>query len=473
MGLNRKSISACPMEYQSLFHLTDESNRENDKEILPFVTKLNLLFSKTPLDVNLYAELMSEFYPQIRNGANSDSPHLRYISIWLLLHDDSPDSEAIIWEHFGDIRHNVRFLIVSLFITESRDKLFNELIKRVISDPHYKIRKEALARIERDFSDRFHIHIDNFPKSSQYRLIETFDKNSSADRLKAVEMMDSADSELAYGSAHYLERSGYFKELIETSNNCTMEELNERFLTLKKALDLDQTKFLSINYSLNSATTQYLLLKLFPLAGQESHTFPIIDILVKEDETSTNLLVERLELLLPIIEDQPLATIEKVKVMLQRFQRKNELLKPLVALLCEQNFYLLRPTILDIAYDNRNFSEFISKKLSAKYLQSLSRHILLDKKYATKSNMWELIFTQREQCWFQLIETLFSLYSENNESEYIDLGKEFISILKHIRPKRSINFIDKILIGEYSKFLDITFQDYCDKIILDKYTVQT
>lgn len=188
--------------------------------------------------------LFKDNLPQIREMIGDPEWASRYFAIKILLYDDNDQSLRAIWDSFRDAHPLVRKTIASEFITEDREKLYNELYRLFLNDPVLEVRAIAKERINKDFTDMYTIDIDSLSTPEALHALEHLSSFSKADEDTAIKFLSNDNLEIRFAAARFLEEQGALNRLIEQADLGDREDLERIEQLLKKSCEVQITSFL-------------------------------------------------------------------------------------------------------------------------------------------------------------------------------------------------------------------------------------
>ena len=173
-----------------------------------FLDSLEDLFDKNglfvPRKLRESAEQHEELYSRL---SRSDFREMRYLGLSALLALDKNQYDSLFWEAFYDSFYPVRGLIVEQLQNRERNRLFNEIFKKLTGDPRQIIREKAFRRIKKDFSDLFTVRINNFTREEQYRLIMFLDGHTTHDYNILSDFISGRDDDLASRALYRIQKN--------------------------------------------------------------------------------------------------------------------------------------------------------------------------------------------------------------------------------------------------------------------------
>lgn len=190
-------------------------------------------------------EIFRDRVDEIREMTGDPEWAPRYFAVKILLNDNEDRSQRALWESFSDPHPLIRKTLAREFISVEREKLCSELTKLMVGDPVYEVRLTAWERIQKDFSDLYTLETGKLKEEELRHLLELLRMDSKDDQDFALRNLESANLELRFTAARYLEKCGVLERLCLETDLGDREGLERNFKLLAKASEVNITSFLS------------------------------------------------------------------------------------------------------------------------------------------------------------------------------------------------------------------------------------
>ncbi|MDA3956759.1 hypothetical protein [Oceanispirochaeta sp.] len=190
-------------------------------------------------------------------------PDLRYQACSILVYSETKTCRRILWDQFADSHQDIRILMIKLFQSSDRQKLYNTLFRHYIKDPVFKVRQEALYRIKKDFADLYTLYSENLDVIEKIHCLELLDVKSSHDHNLALRLMNDSHPGIILAASLYLEKSGSLDQLITKGSSRDLEDLTRRKKILSAAADHQVSSFLNKKENFSDKGALFLAVEIF------------------------------------------------------------------------------------------------------------------------------------------------------------------------------------------------------------------
>ena len=200
---------------------------------------------------NLFENRLAE----IREMTGDPEWACRYFSLKILLYDQDRRSLRALWEAFEDSHPLIRRTLARELHTEEREKLYGEILKLLLRDPVFEVRKTAWERIHSEFSDLYSLDTGKLSDNDAFHVLELLRVHAKTDEDFALRYLESDRLDLRYSAALFLEKCGTLDRLCLEVDLGDREGLNRNRELLRKAAEVNVSSFLSaFERSSNPAT---------------------------------------------------------------------------------------------------------------------------------------------------------------------------------------------------------------------------
>jgi len=203
-------------------------------------------------------EIFHDRLDEIREMTGDPEWAPRYFAVKILLNDDADRSQRALWESFSDPHPLIRKTLAGEFVSVDREKLYSELHRLMVGDPVYEVRLTAWERIRKDFSDLYTLEAGKLKEDELRHLLELLRLDSKDDQDFALRNLESANLELRFTAARYLEKCGVLERLCLETDLGDREGLERNFKLLVKASEVNVTSFLSCTEKTENIAALYI-----------------------------------------------------------------------------------------------------------------------------------------------------------------------------------------------------------------------
>jgi HEAT repeat protein len=212
-------------------------------------------------------DLFTEHLDEIREMAGDPEWACRYFSLKILLHNEDELTARAIWETFEDSHPLIRRTVAAEFNHDDRHKLYSEILKLLLDDPVFEVRRTAWERIHLNFSDLYSLKHEKLSDNEVFHILELLRINSKKDENFALQYLDSAQLDLRYSAALFLEKCGTLDRLCMDVDMGDRQSLERNYLLLEKAGEVNVTSFLSAFERTSNPATLLLCVKILLKIG--------------------------------------------------------------------------------------------------------------------------------------------------------------------------------------------------------------
>ncbi|QEN07267.1 HEAT repeat domain-containing protein [Oceanispirochaeta crateris] len=217
--------------------------------------------------------LFLNYEEELRLMAQHPDSKLRYQACSILILSDSKTTRRILWDLFRDNHQEIRILMIQYFRSSDRQKLYNTLFRLYLRDPLFQVRKEALSRIRKDFSDLYTLNTENLEVEERIHCLELLDIHSAHDHNLALRLMDDPSPGIVLAASLYLEKTGTLDNLIKKASLKDEVDLDRRKKILISAAEHQVISFLMKKENLQGRASLFLAIEVFQ-KGMTSSLFP-------------------------------------------------------------------------------------------------------------------------------------------------------------------------------------------------------
>lgn len=263
-ALQRRRIAAMLLQW-----LTDSD------DFLP-LRRIALSGIGEPFDGAAAYRLLSHRLDEIREMAGDPEWAVRYFAGKIMLHDQDPRTDRVLWSCFDDAHRLVRRTVAAEFMHTDRQRLYERLVRLCLRDPVFEVRRQARRRIAVDFPELFQVSDRELTEVEAYHLLELLQPESIEDEALAFRYLEHPNLELRLPAAAYLQRTGALSRLFRRVNPGDHEDLERTERLLRNACEVNVTEFLE---SLNPENAGSLLLgaRLLTVAGNAQRVHPLLE----------------------------------------------------------------------------------------------------------------------------------------------------------------------------------------------------
>ena len=263
-ALHRKRIAAMLLQWL------------NDSDDFLPLRRIALSGIGEPFEGAAAHRLLSYRLDEIREMAGDPEWAVRYFAAKIMLHDQDPRTDRVLWSSFDDAHRLVRRTVAAEFRHTDRQRLYQRLVRLCLHDPVFEVRRQARRRIAVDFPDLFQVSDAELTEVEAYHLIELLQPESIEDEALAFRYLDHPNLELRLPAATHLQRTGALNRLLRRVNPGDHEDLQRTERLLRNACEVNVTEFLD---SLNPENTGSLLLaaRLLTVAGNAQRVHPLLE----------------------------------------------------------------------------------------------------------------------------------------------------------------------------------------------------
>ena len=190
-------------------------------------------------------EILKDKLGELRELTGDPEWISRYFAINILIHDTEKRSVRAVWKAFSDSNARVRKIAASHFNSDEQDKLYQTLFHLFVSDPVFEVRQAAYERIQKDFRDLYAIDHESLNNEEVLHVLELLRPDNKEDENFALEFMKSANLELRFAAACYLEKSGLLVRLCRDVDLGDKKALQRNLDLLKHASEVHVSDFLN------------------------------------------------------------------------------------------------------------------------------------------------------------------------------------------------------------------------------------
>ena len=167
----------------------------------------------------------------------------RYFAYRILLLDKETLTERSLEDGLMDPHPLIR-KIVTESTAFDQDKTWGILWDKLIHDPVFEVREIARNRITKEFMDRYSPKDADLNKEETARVLELLDPNCQEDLNFAMASLESADMQLRYHAAAFLEKCGVLASLLAKNTLEDPGTMEHSVSLLQKAVDVHVSGFL-------------------------------------------------------------------------------------------------------------------------------------------------------------------------------------------------------------------------------------
>ncbi|HUU12700.1 MAG TPA: HEAT repeat domain-containing protein [Terriglobia bacterium] len=214
--------------------------------------------------------LLKDSIDRIREMTGDPDWRVRHFAVKIILNDDTELSRNALWDTFHDGAFQIRRLVVTAFVTDESDRLYEALYDLVLRDTVFAVRKTARHRIQKEFSDRYHPDPGALASFEALHVLDLLTPGSETDRDMAVGALGQDKLELRAAAARYLLREGVLARMIGTADLGDRPAFDRHLRLLRNAAEVDVTDFLNEARGSGNAGTLLMALKLLSTHGPRS-----------------------------------------------------------------------------------------------------------------------------------------------------------------------------------------------------------
>ena len=210
------------------------------------VHKLALAGKGEDFDGAMARETFREHLDPIREMTGDPEWPSRYFAVKILLHDPDERSIRALWDAFADSHPLVRRTVAENLVTEERGRLYDELIRVLLKDPVYEVRRIAWQRIHVQLPDLYRLNPQELTEVEAYHVLELLRPDSKDDENLGLSFLAGDNLELRFSAARFLQRCGALDRLAQEVDLGDREGLERNAALLKNASEVGVTGFLAI-----------------------------------------------------------------------------------------------------------------------------------------------------------------------------------------------------------------------------------
>ena len=154
---------------------------------------------------------------------------------------------------------------------ENEKDLYTEIFGLLVSDPVLEVRKAAMARIRKSFSDLYAPDLDSLEPEQVLHILELLDPGSPTDEGIAFRYLETGNPEERLAAAECLAAGGALARVFETAEVGDADELERRFRLLDAAAELQVSGFLAKVETIENDGAFHLAARLLARAGERRH----------------------------------------------------------------------------------------------------------------------------------------------------------------------------------------------------------
>ncbi len=189
-------------------------------------------------------EMFAERIDEVREMTGDPDWPVRYFALKILLYDQDPRSERIIWECAHDAAALLRRVVAEEFEPNDRNRLYEHLYSLLLDDPAFEVRRAARHRIDAGFPERYQIDPADLSPEQAVHVLEQLHKNSKEDENTAVVFLEHTDRELRLPAAIFLERRGTLSRMFAAADLGDRQAYDRTVRLLENAADVNVMRFL-------------------------------------------------------------------------------------------------------------------------------------------------------------------------------------------------------------------------------------
>jgi HEAT repeat protein len=213
--------------------------------------------------------------PEIREMAGDPEWPPRYFAFKILLYDDHALSERALWDAFGDPHPLLRKTVALELNTGESEKLFGELYRLALTDPVFEVRSAVWSRLQRDFAERINLEGQKLSEEEMFHLLELLHPDIKEHENFALTLLESANLELRFLAAQFLERCGSLKRFCLSVDLGDKKGLERTYRLLRSACQVNVSSFLACVRETKKPATLLLGARLLREYGNRGHLAPL------------------------------------------------------------------------------------------------------------------------------------------------------------------------------------------------------
>ncbi len=185
----------------------------------------------------------------LRELTGENEWYARYFAYRILLQNKEALDERSIEAGLKDSHPLVRKILTESFDlgegkNESKEKVFEILWEKLVSDPVYEVREAARKRIAKECTEFYSLKDKKLNDVEAARVLELLDPDCQEDRTFAMDTLESKNKELRYPAAVFLERCGVLASMLAKNTLDDQKNIEHSVNVLQKALEVNVSGFL-------------------------------------------------------------------------------------------------------------------------------------------------------------------------------------------------------------------------------------
>lgn len=302
----------------------------------------------------------------LRDLTSSPNWENRFFSYNLLLHSDNEKAIRSIWEGVKDPHPKVRKLILAKMQPKERDQFYKKLYEAFIDDPYFEVRMVARERIQKEFREFYELDPEQLEPVQQQRVLELLDPASDKDVNFALEVLSGDKEYLSQAAVKFLNTSGVLKNLFTKVQCSDQGEMKRVELLLQHAIEVGSEDFFNDRNIWKNEGSLLLASRLLKEAENKIWLDYLAEAVFRKDPKGSDYSWEIFLNTIEAVDQRGSDKAQQLKSqLLTRYKNRKDILCSLMSSIPESKQHLYKDKLLEIFQDDKApCRELICDKLS-------------------------------------------------------------------------------------------------------------